>query len=118
MDGGEQKQDRSVPSISRVGTGTVLGVVVSSQLARCQPAGVAADPAGFFQRLQDLAQTLVLDGERVAKLGARQHRAVGPAGQHLVRPESLAGLARERSATTSRCVVSAGLATSSSVHRR
>ncbi len=44
----------------------------------------AAETAGLLQRIQGLAQTLILDGQRVAELGPREDAAAGQQREHLL----------------------------------
>ena len=56
------------PSFSRAGTGTI-----GSPSGDTLPAALGAtEAAGPLQRLQGLAQTLILDGQRVAEFGPRE----------------------------------------------
>src|SRR5262249_19934490 len=42
----------------------------------------STESAGTLQRLQRLAQTLILDGKAVTELRSREHHAVGQVSQH------------------------------------
>src|SRR3972149_1845149 len=69
------------PSFSRAGTGTI-----GSPSGDTLPAALGAtEAAGPLQRLQGLAQTLILDGQRVAEVGPREHGALGHQREHLLR---------------------------------
>ena len=49
----------------------------------------AAEAAGPLQRLQGLAQTLILNGQYVAELGPREHDAAGQQRENLLREAAL-----------------------------
>ena len=73
------------------GTATVpliagpLGGLEGEQVEDLFHGDFAAELAGAFQRLEGLAQTLVLDAQQVAESGPREHRAVSQERQQLLR---------------------------------
>ena len=96
--------------LSLWGTGTIL----SNRSAEPLPTSRrAAEPAGPLERLQHLAQTLVLDRQRITQLRSRQHRP--RARRSSTRSSRLRCFrsSSSSSAITSRWVVSALVATSS-----
>ena len=71
---------RSLVSLE-AGTGTVrFASVKALPTGRC-----VAEAAGVFQRLQDLAQTFILHGQRAAEFRSGEHGAFGKQREHLFR---------------------------------
>jgi hypothetical protein len=77
--GGKARHHRSVPTYLYRGNGNDPPALSIEPLPTCLR---STESASMLQRLQHLAQTLILDGKAVTELRSREHHAAGQAIQH------------------------------------